>query len=155
MRSLLRRTAAYVAAYALVELAAAAVLIWALGLGWALVVMSVTFLVGLLVSASQVTGQVAAMPKSRTPQSAVADGAVVGVGSLLVFLPGMVSTAAGVLMLAPPTRKVMRPLAQTLIARGIAGRITLLRAGHVIEGEVMGEAADTPVIGTPNPPAVR
>lgn len=160
MRSLLRRTAAYTAVYAAVELAAVALLIWAFGLGWALVALAVTFVVGMLVSASQVRGQVAglrgrsqiaAVRGGRTPQGAIADGALVGVGSFLVFLPGIVSTAAGVLMLAPPTRAAMRPLAQTLIARGIAGRITLIRTGQVIDGEVI----DPAVIGTPNLPAVR
>lgn len=160
MRSLLRRTAAYTAVYVAVELTAVALLIWAFGLGWALVVLAVTFVVGVLVSASQVRGQVAglrgrsqiaAVRGGRTPQGAIADGALVGVGSFLVFLPGIVSTAAGVLMLAPPTRAAMRPFAQTLIARGIAGRITLIRTGQVIDGEVI----DAPVIGTPNLPAVR
>ena len=99
MRSLLRRTAAYTAVYAAVELAAVALLIWAFGLGWALVALAVTFVVGVLVSASQVRGQVAglrgrsqiaAVRGGRTPQGAIADGALVGVGSFLVFLGGRV-----------------------------------------------------------------
>jgi UPF0716 protein FxsA len=151
MRSLLRRTAAYTATYAAVELAAVALLMWAFGLGWTLVVLAATFGAGVLVSASQVRGQVAGLRSRRTPQGAIADGALVGLGSFLVFLPGVVSTAAGVLMLAPPTRAAMRPLAQTLIARGIAGRITLVRTGQVIDGEVI----DGEVIGTPNLPAAR
>lgn len=160
MRSLLRRTAVYTAAYAAVELTAVALLIWVLGLGWALVALAVTFLAGVLVAASQVRRQVAGLRNGRTPQGAIADGALVGLGSFLVFLPGIVTTAAGVLMLAPPTRAAMRPLAQALIARGIAGRITVLRTGQVIDGEVIdnvidGQVWDLPVSGTPNLPAVR
>ncbi len=61
MRSLLRRTAVYTAAYAAVELTAVALLIWVLGLGWALVALAVTFLAGVLVAASQVRRQVAGL----------------------------------------------------------------------------------------------
>lgn len=114
----------YAGIYVAVELAALALLIWAAGLGWALVVLAATFLGGVLLAASQVKSHVAAVRRSRrNPQGAVADSVLVGLGSLLVFLPGMVSTAAGALMLAPPTRGAMRPLAATMLTRGVTRRI--------------------------------
>jgi len=156
IRPLLR----YAALYAAVEVAAIALLIWAVGLGWAMAVLGVAFLVGLVLSASQVKGQVAAIRRARSnPRGAVTDSVLVGLGSLLVFLPGLVTTAAGALMLAPPTRAAMRPLAATLLGRGVARGVTAInlgsipdlgaftnragRAPHIdrdyIDGEVIGE----------------
>lgn len=151
MRSSLHPVARWVLLYAVVELAAAALLIWALGLGWALVVMAVVFAAGVLLSASQVKG---AFRTRRSPQAALADGVIVAAGSFLVFLPGVVSTAAGALMLAPPTRSAMRPAAQAMLTRGLVRRVNVdylaPRRRDYIDGEVIdGE------IATPNLPAVR
>ncbi|MGV0993340.1 MAG: FxsA family protein [Mycobacterium sp.] len=131
MRPLLR----YTALYAVVELAAVALLIWAFGLGWTLVVLATTFMAGVLMSAAQVKGQFAAVRGRRvTPQGAMADGVLVGIGSFLVFLPGIVSTAAGSLMLAPPTRTAMRPLAQSMLSRGIGRRIDAVTGAGAAPG---------------------
>lgn len=117
MRQFLR----YAALYALIELAAVALLVWAFGLGWAIVVLAAAFVVGAMMAATQVKAQVAAV--RGNPRNAAADGALVGLGAFLVFLPGVVSTAAGALLLAPPTRGAMRPLAAGFLARGINRRI--------------------------------
>ena len=155
IRPLLR----YAALYAAVELAAVALLIWAVGLGWTMVVLAVTFLVGLVLAASQVKGQVGAIRKNRSPKGAVTDGVLVGLGSFLVFVPGVVTTAAGALMLAPPTRAAMRPLAATLLGRGVVRGVSAVNLdalaglgvfttsttdnrvgrGDYIDGEVIGE----------------
>lgn len=136
--------------YVVVELVAAAALTWALGLGWALVVLAATFMLGVLLSAGQIKGQVdnhVAILRSgrRSPQGALADGVLIGLGSFLVFLPGLVSTAAGVLMLTPPTRAAMRPLAQSMLTSGIGGRIAAVttsttRRTDYIDGEVIEDA---------------
>ena len=152
---LIRPILRYAALYAAVELAAAALLIWAIGLGWTMVVLAVAFLVGLVLAASQVKGQVGAIRKARAnPQGAVADGVLVGLGTFLVFLPGLVTTAAGALMLAPPTRAAMRPLATTLVGRGVVRGVSAITLdsvatlgsfskrvgrGEYIDGEVIGE----------------
>lgn len=145
----------YAGIYVAVELAALALLIWAAGLGWALVVLAATFLGGVLLAASQVKSQVAAV-RRRNAQGAVADGMLVGLGAVLVFLPGIVSTAAGALMLAPPTRGAMRPLAATMLTRGVARRVGAAGfdpafapnparrpgRGDYIDGEVLGEVVE-------------
>ena len=125
IRPLLRYTALYVA----VELTAVALLIWAIGLGWTMVVLAVAFLVGLVLAASQVKGQVGALRTARGNKGTVTDGVLVGLGSFLVFVPGVVTTAAGALMLAPPTRAAMRPLAATLLGRGVLRGISALNLG--------------------------
>lgn len=148
MRPLLR----YTALYAVIELVAAALLIWAVGIGWTLVLLAATFMLGVLISAAQVKGQVsAARGGRRTPQGAVADGVLVGLGSFLVFLPGIVTTIAGALILAPPSRALMRPAAQSLLTRGLLtrglltwgmGRTTMpaTRRTDYIDGEVIEDA---------------
>lgn len=150
----------YAAAYVLVELAVLALLIWAVGLGWTVVLIAVTFMVGVLLAASQVKRQAGVMRRARrNPQGAVADGALVAAGSFLVLVPGIVSTAAGALMLAPPTRTAMRPLAAALVSRGVMRQVRVINLAsrisrpprwtyqsrpHVdrrdyIDGEVLGE----------------
>jgi len=156
IRPLLR----YSALYAAVELAAVLLLIWAIGLGWTMVVLAVTFLVGMVLAASQVKGQFGAIRRARVnPQGAVADGVLVGAGSFLVFLPGLVTTVAGTLMLAPPTRAAMRPLAAALVGRGVVRGVSAINLdsfgnlggfsnrvgrGDYIDGEVIGEPVRRP-----------
>ena len=143
MRPLLR----YAALYAAVEVAAMILLTWAIGLGWTLATLAATFMVGVVLAASQLKGQVGSIRRARAnPQGAAADGVLVGLGSFLVFVPGLVSTAAGALMLAPPTRAAMRPLAATMLNRVVLRGVGALnldqvfaRRGDYIEGEVIGE----------------
>lgn len=154
MRPFLRSSLSWAALYALVEFTAFALLIWAFGVGWALLIMAVSFMMGVVLAASGVKGQVAALRRARrNPHGAVADGALVGVGSFLVFLPGIVSTAVGVLMLAPPTRSAMRPMATALLTRRVMRGVRGVnveqyldqftggrpRRGDYIDGEVLGE----------------
>lgn len=146
MRPFLR----YGALYVLVELAAVILLTWALGLGWALVVLAATFMVGVLLAASQLKGQVSSLRRARNdPRAAATDGALVGLGSFLVFLPGVVSTAAGALMLAPPTRAAMRPLATTLFNRGLMRGVGALNLDQMVNRAGRGDYIDGEVIGEP------
>ncbi len=55
-----------------------------------------------------------------TPGAAVADGALVALGSVLMFVPGLVTSVVGLLMLLPPTRALFRPLLAALAARRVA-----------------------------------
>ena len=167
MRPLLRYPARLAALYLLVDLAAVVMLVRAFGWGWALLALTVTFLVGAVLASTQLKGQVAALRQTRrNPQGAVADGMLVGLGTFLVFIPGVVTTTAGVLMLAPPTRGAMRPLAETLLTRGIDRRLGAANLsafggpgsgrgdyidGEIIDGEVTGDESD----GGDNLPIVR
>ncbi len=119
----------YAVLYALVEIAAVVLLVWAFGLGWALLILAGVFLTGIALAGSQLKAQLAALRSNRVaPRTAAADGALVSLGAVLVLLPGVVSTAAGVLMLAPPTRGAMRPLAAGLITRGVTRRMATIDA---------------------------
>ncbi len=155
----LRSSARYLGLYALAELAALTLLIWAIGLGWTLVVLTASFAAGVLLAATQLKRQFTALREARTdPQTAVADGMLVGLGTFLVLLPGVVTTAAGALILAPPTRGAMRPLGTIMLTRGVVRRIGSLNVdlnidpdpesgarvgrGDYIDGEVIGEVVD-------------
>ena len=158
MRSLLRSPARVAALYLLVELAASVLLIWAFGWGWAILVLIGTFLAGVLLAGTQLKGQLRALRRvGNVSGGAVTDGVLVGLGAFLVVLPGVVTTTAGVLMLAPPTRGAMRPLAANVLTRGIdrrlgAADLSAFRGpgggrGDYIDGEVVdGEVVDGGVV---------
>jgi UPF0716 protein FxsA len=102
--------------YLVVELAAVVALATTIGLGWTLLVVLGTFVVGLAVAGSQIKRQLARL---RSDQTWVSDSALVAVGSVLVIVPGLVSSAVGLLLLLPPTRVVARPLVTALAARAV------------------------------------
>ncbi len=141
-------------AYALVELAVLALLTWSVGLGWTLLILLATSVIGVALAGSQVKRQIRRLQQTRTnPQGAVADGMLVALGTVLVFIPGLVTTALGALMLLPPTRSAVRPLAGMLLTRGIARRVTVVnlaapgyaRRVDYIDGEVVEEQVSGPV----------
>jgi UPF0716 protein FxsA len=155
--------------YVVVELAAAAALFWAVGPGWAVAVLLATFLLGLVLVGSQFRRQVAALRTARgNPEGAVADGLLVGLGGALMLIPGLVSSALGALMLLPPTRSAVRPVATAMLTRGVTRRMGAMNPGSVFpgsmfpgdarEGYIDGEVVDGEVVGwvvddqAPTPP---
>ena len=147
-------------AYLVVELAAIAGLVWVFGPWWAFAIVIGSFALGPLLVGSQLRRQLAGLRSTAgRPDEAVTDGLMVAAGSTLVLVPGVVSTALGGLMLAPPTRGAMRPLAGAMLVRGITKRLGTFDVppgrGDYIDGQVIdGEVVDTD-IPTPNLPAVR
>ncbi|KAA0112335.1 FxsA family protein [Mycolicibacterium sp. P1-5] len=131
--------------YAVVELAVLAALTWSVGIGWTLLILLASSVIGVALAGSQVKRQILKLQRARSdPQGAVADSLLLALGTVLMFIPGIVSTAIGALMLLPPTRSVVRPLAGMLITRGIARRVSVINLtapgrGDYIEGEVVEE----------------
>ena len=158
MRPLLRYPARLAALYLLVELVAVILLVRAFGWGWTLLVLLATFVIGVLLAGTQLKGQLRALRRApNVSRGVVTDGVLVGLGAFLVVLPGVVTTTAGVLMLAPPTRGAMRPLAETMLTRGIDRRLGAVNLsafrgpgagrGDYIDGEVVeGEIVDGDVV---------
>lgn len=70
------------------------------------------------------------------PGAAVADGALVAAGGVLMFVPGLVTSLLGLLLLLPPTRFLVRPLVTAFAARRF-GRIAAAAPyrGVVIDGD--------------------
>ena len=114
--------------YALVELAVLVALASTIGLGWTLLLLLAAFVAGLALAGSQLKRQLGRLRSGlTTPQSQLAtDGAMVALGSVLVVVPGLVTTAAGVLLLLPATRAVARPLLTAMAVRGIGRRAPLI-----------------------------
>lgn len=150
--------------YVVCELAVVVALASTVGLGWTLLIILATFLLGIAVAGSQLRRQLARLQGGISdPQGAVTDSALVALGTVLVFIPGLVTTAVGLLMLLPPTRAAVRPLAGAFAARSIARRVAFVDLGGVnmatsrtgrgeyIDGEVI-DVVDNPA--PPAPPAV-
>ncbi len=136
--------------YVVVELAAVVGLASTIGIGWTLLVLLAMFVVGLSVAGSQIKRQVRRLREGMaTPAGAVSDGALVALGTLLVVIPGLVTSVLGLLLLLPPTRVAARPVLTFLAVRGIGRRAPLITVagmgasrrdaarGDYIDGEVI------------------
>jgi UPF0716 protein FxsA len=97
--------------WVLVELAAVVALVSTIGLGRTVLVMVGALVVGVAVAASQIRRR---LTRLRGP---AIDNAFVAVAALLVAVPGLVSTAVGLLLLLPPTRLVARPILTAMAVR--------------------------------------
>jgi UPF0716 protein FxsA len=156
--------------YVLVELAVLVALASTIGLGWTLLLLLAAFVAGLALAGSQLKRQLARLRSGlTTPQSQLAtDGAMVALGSVLVVVPGLVTTAAGLLLLLPPTRAAARPLLTAMAVRGIGRRAPLITVttfgadryasaprprGDYIDGEVL-DVTDVTDVSAVDPPAL-
>jgi UPF0716 protein FxsA len=140
--------------YLIVELAVVVALASTIGFGWTVLVLLGTSVLGFVLAGSQVRRHIRRLRSPiATPQGAVSDSALVALGTVLVFIPGLVTTAAGLLLLLPPTRTVARPVLTALAARRMplitvataaAGSRTAGR-GDYIDGEVI-DVRDDPAV---------
>jgi UPF0716 protein FxsA len=122
--------------YVVVELAAVVALTWAIGLGWTILLLLATLAFGIALAGSQVKRQIRRMRAGfDSPQAALTDGALIALGTVLVVVPGLVTSALGLLLLLPPTRAAARPVVALLVAR----RVPLVASGRrdYIDGEVI------------------
>jgi UPF0716 protein FxsA len=154
--------------YVLVELAVLVALASTIGLGWTLLLLLAAFVAGLALAGSQLKRQLGRLRSGLTTQQSqlATDGAMVALGSVLVVVPGLVTTAAGLLLLLPPTRAVARPLLTAMAVRGFGRRAPLItvttvgadryasaprRRPDYIDGEVIDvtDVADFTEVGPP------
>lgn len=111
--------------YVLVEVAAVASLTWAIGFGWTTLLLLVVFLAGLVLAGGQLKRQFRRL-RSRADRGVLADGGLIAAGTVLVLVPGPVTTLAGLLLLAPPTRSAARPLLAAVAATALGRHTPLL-----------------------------
>ena len=152
--------------YVLVELTVVVALASTIGLGWTLLLLLAAFVAGLALAGSQLKRQLTRLRSGLTSQQSqlATDGALVALGSVLVVVPGLVTTAAGLLLLLPPTRAAARPVLTAMAVRGIGRRAPLITVTTVgadrhpprpgpdyIDGEVLDvlDVADVPVVDPP------
>jgi UPF0716 protein FxsA len=156
--------------YVLVELAVVVALASTIGLGWTLLLLLAAIVVGSALAGSQLKRQLSRLRSGLTTQQSqlATDGVMVALGSVLVVVPGLVTTAAGLLLLLPPTRAAARPVLTAMAVRGLisSGRgaplitVTTVGAdryasaprprGDYIDGEVL----DVTDVAEVDPPAL-
>ncbi|MEU7144550.1 FxsA family protein [Nocardia sp. NPDC046473] len=78
------------------------------------------------------------------PGTAVADGALVAAGGFLMFVPGLVTSLFGLLLLLPPTRMLVRPVVTAFAARrfgklaaAVPYRGVVIDGDEVVDGVVV------------------
>lgn len=98
--------------------------------GLAILLLLATSIVGGAIARRTAVGafrrMVEARRGGRPPDGAVADSAVAFAGSVLLFLPGFVTDAIGLLMVLPPTRR----LARVVVGRRLAARMLRRRGAR-------------------------
>ena len=139
--------------YVLVELLVVIGLVYVIGFGWTVLLLLGTFALGIVLSGSQMTRQLGRLRSGlAAPRDGATDSLLIALGTVLTVVPGLVSSVLGLLLLAPPTRRIAQPAVAALAARGLA-RILLVVAvpvgasrpprGDYIDGEVIdGEVID-------------
>jgi UPF0716 protein FxsA len=133
----------FVLLYLVVEIVALVALGSAIGLGWTLLVLLLGSVLGLWlarregVRAAQALAE--AVGNRRVPTSELTDGMLVAAGGVLLFIPGLVTDVAGLLLLLSPTRAlVRRRLVRAAEERAPELRTARIRAqAPVVDGEVV------------------
>jgi UPF0716 protein FxsA len=141
---------AFVLLYLVIEIVALVALGSAIGLGWTLLVLLAGSVVGMWlarregVRAAQALAE--AVSNRRVPTAEVTDGMLVAAGGVLLFLPGLVTDLAGLLLVLPPTRAlVRRRLVRAAEERAPELRTARIRSqAPVVDGEVVEPDAPRP-----------
>lgn len=137
--------------YLVVEVAAVVWIGGAIGVVPTILLFLATWAVGLWLVRSQFRRVLDQFRRAGTGDAsvggAVADGALVAAGTGLLIVPGLVTGVVGLLLLIPPTRRVLRPLALLLGGRKLAviaatgtagaGFYARTRAHTVVDGVVV------------------
>jgi UPF0716 protein FxsA len=134
--------------YAVVELAAIIALVSTIGWGWTLLALLATFILGwglfAPMAGSHLIRQLGPLRAGLTePRSAMSDGAMITLATVLVLVPGLVTSALGMMLLVPPIRTVAGPGLAAAALRAVQRRIPLITdrvgrtRGDYIDGEVI------------------
>lgn len=136
-----------VVATAAVEIAVFAAVVHALSAGWALLLLAVSCVAGLVLLRREGVRAWrrfrAAAQAGRPPGRQVSDGLVGLLGALLLAVPGFVTGVVGLLLLVPPTRFLAR--------RGVE-RATERRVSAAVAGDLFGPRRVRVRRGAPVPP---
>ncbi len=143
----------FVLLYLVVEIVALVALGSVIGFGWTLVVLLVGSLLGLWLARREgvraAQALATAVGERRVAHSEVTDGLLVAAGGVLLFVPGLVTDLAGLLLLLPPTRAlVRRRLVRAAEEKAPGLRTARIRSeGPVVDGAVVdGAVVDGTVV---------
>ncbi len=142
----------FVLLYLVVEIVALVALGSVIGLGWTLLVLLASALVGMWlarregVRAAQAITE--AVTQRRVPHAELTDGMLVAGAGVLLFVPGLVTDVVGFLLLLPPVRRMVRNrLVRAAEERVPELRTARIRAGAtIVDGDVARPRPDVPVI---------
>jgi UPF0716 protein FxsA len=144
----------FVLLYLVVEIVALVALVSWIGIGWTLLVLLAGSVLGLWLARREGLRALRAMAEAardrRVAHVEVTDGLLIAAGGLLLVVPGLVTDVAGLLLLLPPTRSlVRRRMVRAAERHAPVLRTARIRAdGTVIDGEVVREpGAARPVRG--------
>jgi UPF0716 protein FxsA len=137
----------FVLLYLVVEIVALVAVGSVIGLGWTLLVLLAGSVLGLWlarregVRAAQAIAE--AVGNRQVAHAELTDGLLVAAGGVLLFVPGLVTDLAGLLLLLPPTRAlVRRRLVKAAEQRAPGLRTARIRSqGQVVDGDVVAEPA--------------
>src|ERR1700754_4300566 len=136
---------AFVLLYLVVEIVALIALGSVIGVGWTLLVLVAGSLLGLWLArreglrAAQAIGE--ALANRQVPTAEITDGMLVAASGVLLFVPGLVTDVAALLLLFPP----IRSLARARLVRAAEQRSPGLKAarirsqGPIVDGDVVDE----------------
>jgi UPF0716 protein FxsA len=147
----------FVLLYLVVEIVALVALASWIGVGWTVVVLLAGSVLGLWLARREGLRAVRALADAARDRRVVhvelTDGLLVAMGGLLLVVPGLVTDVAGLLLLLPPTRSlVRRRMVREAELRAPELRTARIRAdGTVVDGEVV---ADGPPRYTPGSRAI-
>ncbi|MFW0794787.1 FxsA family protein [Gordonia sp. CPCC 205515] len=140
----------YVFAYLAIEIGAFVAMAHFFGFAWAILI--TLFAVGLGFVLLQAQGKKVFAELQRAsrnevdPRGPLTDTALLAAATLLLVLPGIVSTVIGLVLLIPPVRKLLRPAVQAAGAKSFAASMNraglyasrgMYMRGTVIDGTVI------------------
>jgi UPF0716 protein FxsA len=133
----------FVLLYLVVEIVAVVALASCFGFGWTLVVLLAGAVLGIWLARREGLRGARALAEAardrRVAHVETTDGMLVAAGGLLLLVPGLVTDVAGLILLLPPTRAVVRRRMVRAAERRAPGlRTARIRTeGPVIDGEVV------------------
>jgi UPF0716 protein FxsA len=149
---------------AVAEIAVFVAVVHAIGAGWALLLLAVSSVAGLVLlrrEGIRAWRRFRAAAAGSPPGPQVTDGLVGLLGALLLAVPGFVTAVLGLVLLVPPTRGlVRRNLERSLerqVSAAVAGdlfgpRRVRVRRGAPVPDDTPDVAAETPLRATPAQP---
>ena len=145
----------FVLLYLVVEIVALVALVSWIGVGATVLVLLAGSIVGLWLARREGLRALQAMAEAardrRVAHVEVTDGVLIAMGGLLLLVPGLVTDVAGLLLLLPPTRSLVR----RRMVRAAERQAPVLRTarirgdGTIVDGEVVDDpwSAPRPVAG--------
>ncbi|MEJ3655746.1 FxsA family protein [Actinomycetes bacterium KLBMP 9759] len=135
----------FVLLYLVVEIVALVALGSTIGLWWTLLVLLGGSVVGLWLARREGVRAVRAIAEAvsnrKVAHAELTDGLLVAASGVLLFVPGLVTDFAGLLLLLPPVRAmVRRRLVRAAEERAPELRTARIRSGAtIVDGEVVGD----------------